>query len=270
MKLQTISQLIHWDIITHRKQYQNHLLTIFGTIVLMSLLMNSISRSVEEGAILTYSAFIVYCILQITDLSSIYHTKAQRINVLMLPATLNEKLAARLIHCAILVPLSTLLILLPADLAQFAVTYGLGLKAEPGFLTGYFLEYTAKAFTSFIITFDDMQMESAWLSLLSFASGFSFLLMCGCVWTKHAWAKGLLVSLVGLLLFALIGAGSLPLFNLNALGQWADEHNELAVLAFATIYSLFNLAFTAFCLWYGYTRFTRRQVMENKWSKYGF
>lgn len=281
MKTKNIINLIRWDLISHQKAHFNSCIGLFGFAVITGMIWNFVGvSSMQPLGSLWGGLFVLVYILMLTNISSILHTKTDRISYLMLPASMNEKLVSRLLICMVILPIPYMLSIMAGDIIQYLLNLIVFQSSSCHLHSGDFLAYVfSPAFSKghFMIRVGDWTLSSLLWSFASLASIVSFLFMCGCLWTKHAVIKslglGAGLSIIAIGLTATLGYLADKVGIIEALKSYADGRENfnadfwgyMQVVGF-----LFYTCWSAACLWIGYRKFINRQVIDvnKKWYEF--
>lgn len=281
MKTKNIINLIRWDLISHQKAHFNSCIGLFGFAVITGIIWNFVGvSSMQPLGSLWGGLFVLVYILMLTNISSILHTKTDRISYLMLPASMNEKLVSRLLVCMVILPIPYIASILVGDIVQYLLNLVLLQSSDCRLYSGGFLAYVFSPFFGkghFIIHFGNHEFSSLLWSFASFFSWISYLFMCGCLWSKHAVLKsfglcaGLFIIFIGLM--AMMGFLAEECGIIEAFKAYAEsrEHFNEDFWGFLQIIGLiFFICWSVICLWIGYRKFTNRQIIDTKKHWYGF
>lgn len=256
-----IMKLIKWDLITNRHAYTLQLLAAYG-LCLISMLLPVIQGKTDyatygnytddpgdyiaEFYLLTYGACL-------TQISAPYTGKQSRISMLMLPASMQQKLISRLIVVAVILPLSLFLAVIAADLTHLALGSIFISVNDGGSLYSYmpsFIDQFRWHITPIGIGSYDIMTIIRFLTGLITDYGLTlFALACGLLWTRYALLKtGICCILIQIIYYS----------NLGHTGEL--RMNE--IIAFVLCYS-----FIIFMLCLGYRTFINRELSEKKFLK---
>lgn len=210
-----IIDILIWDITTNKRVYFLQAASVFAVMVTIMIWPTIFGADGYEKwagySIVGICTLINY--IYFTLLSAPFDGKQKRISMLMLPATMQQKLVARLIFVAIIVPLSTFLLAILADAVHYVFVYLIGTvwnthaaSCTPYILHGMQIKYSEFPFTTLIEN-----------SNVSLAKSFNiwtifYGIMCGAIWTRRALLKSIVLAFViffAYTILTILGAGIL-------------------------------------------------------------
>lgn len=264
-----ILNVLKWDITTHKRTYMWQAASYLGVlfvIMLMPMMVNGADygHSYFAHEVISFINTLTF-LLYLTLLSAPYDGKQRRISMLMLPATMREKLAARLLFVLVVVPVSLLLLTVVADIASMLLAMLLTVSAKP--LHDSYTLTTLHEIYAFLRdvfrTYDDSWMGVEFIAF-NIAHRLFFLifpLMCGALWTRKALLKsivlGVVVLAVNLFLTGFAGFFGVMLLNFNCV---IESPSGFSPIFFVTTVTLCIYAIDALMLYIGYRAFVRRQL----------
>lgn len=275
MNTRNIINVTRWDLATHKKDYMNGWLAFAGFAILTGLIWgitNEMNYAQELGKFWGAGLTIIWSVM-ITGISNTMHTKTQRIAALTLPASMNEKLVSRMLTYLVIYPLGLIVCLLAGDVIQYLLN--LILKGSEGahFASPYFIGYLVSPMFSagyFSINFGNLTFVSTLTNLMVLVFFLSYAFLCGCMWTKHAFLKGIGTFTLGMILLATLMAFIGYLITGETNWEISEESVEALHKTICIIFSIICLSLSAFFIWLGYRKFVNRQVIDNKSRWYGF
>lgn len=251
--------VLRWQLMLSKQQLVTFALAFFAIIAVPQALGLLISRDANtqvETTSIALLALSAYIIMAGTRMFVHIKTRQQRIHDFMLPATTKEKFVARYLVIAVALPLVAVVGFLAGDLVQYLLTLVFG-SAGTASAVSYAME-TVSGLDR--IGFGTM---SATVSVgLSLVSLHAFFLLLGSIFHKHPMI--LSWSVLMLLNFLVLTVGTGVVYGLSLL-----QNQGYVVIVYDTwlkvALSLLSIAFTVFCYRFAYRRYTRLQVIDNKW-----
>lgn len=251
--MKKVLDILKWDLMTHRRAYTLQLIAMFGIflVIMFSPIMRGMAKeNMEWNYAMSGSCFILLlgilvhgCYL--TQLSSPFHGRQSRLSMLMLPASMGQKLAARLIMVCVVVPLCIILTMTAADITH--VILGSAFTAVTGGNIHSYMPYIANDALDMLSNLSPFRIRSwygvrEYLTLLELTLGtFLYALVCGAVWTRHALLKGVALGIVIIVMSMVLVAMMLQ--------------NLFLILAYS---------FDAVILYIGYQAFMNRDLADKK------
>lgn len=248
-----ILDIVRWDLTNHRRAYMLQLATIYGLFLMLMLYPIMTGRHLDDDFrpysedqsfyIMALGLMASGCYL--TQLSAPFHGKQNRLSMLMLPASMRQKLAARLITIVVMVPVGIIAAVIAADLSHLA-------------LAGAYTLVTGGAVHSYCPELIDLEIDiiksilpnniDSWYRFCKYIIGLQCLigaplyaLVCGALWTRYALLK-CIASMIGFgILFAVFS------FVINH-----------------TVSMLIVIAFNAVMIYMGYHAFINRELSDRK------
>lgn len=271
MQVSNIINLLKWDITINWKQYGWRLVGALGWLLVMMMILTTGYEGVGDGIWLRIT-FVVFWMVQLTDISSNLANKVQRIHFLALPASMNEKLVERIFICLILWPLALILTIFAADVLHVILSWAMGLPNHDFCVGSLFNEPNEFRFGINIenegsagIGPQNIHIQlfaGVWL-LFNIAYGF----MCGCIWTRRALLKSIGLGLALGIGFILITTTILSAFGMNEILEHLseDKSQQLAmVIGYMFYWAMMGLLclITLLFIWIGYHTYTTREVVD--------
>ncbi len=259
MKKDRFLNVLRWQLTLSKRQLVTFALVFCAIIAIPQALGLLISRDANtqvETAMVAMFALNVYFVFAGTAVFSNLKTRQQRINDFMLPATTKEKFIARYLVIAVALPLAAIIGFLVGDVVQYLLTLVFGSDGAES-ATRYALE-TLRGLGRI-----DFGTETGMVSFgLSFLALHTFFLMLGSVFHKHPMIMSLVAfMLVNFLLLILAGLTVKGIAELQSHGYVVMFYNNWIDV----VLSLVGLAITVLCYRFAYRKYTRLQLIDNKW-----
>lgn len=259
MKKDRFLNVLRWQLTLSKRRLVTFALVFFAIIAIpqaMGLLISRDADTAVSTANTSLFAIFVYLVMSGTTVFAHLKTRQQRINDFMLPATTKEKFIARYVVMVVALPLAAIVGFLAGDLVQYLLTLAFG-SGSAGSATVYAME------TMRGIRRIDVGVIPYTVSMyLSVVSLHAFFLLLGSVFHKHPLAMSLIAFMC--VNFLLLTLGALALRGIITL----QEHGYV-VTVYDTwcnvVLSIIGMAFTVFCYRFAYRKYTRLQVINNKW-----
>lgn len=259
-------QVLRWELLLSKRQIATMALAFLGLVVIPQILV----LIIKNGADSTYTTgkiafvfLIAYLVLCGATIFSNLRSRQQRINNFMLPASNKEKFFARYLVLVVAMPLAAIIGFLAGDLVQHLLTMVFGNNAQ------WAASSAAESFShaSFsgnllYVNGQSYMFNGRTALLMAFITEHACFLFFGSIFHKHPLVMALLswMSLGILLLSGMAGIGYL-------LSELLDSGYTITLYDYwceALIFA-FSLAFTVFCFWFAFRRYTRLQVINNQW-----
>lgn len=195
--MNTIMNLLKWDITTNKRLYSLYALGVFGTffaIMIFPLISGSkTEHEVFDGYIRTYASqnasivatmMVLFSSIMLTMISAPYDGKQNRISLLMLPATMKQKFIERLLFVLVFVPVTLLILAVTADLLHLLTGCVFMALRDDLHLHSYSFEIFPLLwdFIGSSLLRDDILITSLYIM---------YGIMCGSLWTKRALPKSI-------------------------------------------------------------------------------
>lgn len=259
MKKDRFLNVLRWQLTLSKRQLVTLALVLSAIIVIpqvLGLLISHDANTQVETANVSLFALSVYLMFTGTSVFAHLKTRQQRIHDFMLPATTKEKFLARYLVIAVALPVAAIVGFLAGDAVQYLITLVFGSNGAAS-ATRYAIEMFRGIGRFYFNSLSDMSCV-----VLSLVSLHAFFLMLGSIFHKHPMMLSLAVFMFVTTL--LLTFGTFVLYGLARL-----QANGFVITVydfwFNVALSLLNIAFTVFCYWFAYRRYTRLQVIDNKW-----
>lgn len=265
MKLDQIRKITQWYLVWNKKGFTISLLGLVGAFVMIMIItkLSYYSDGIEyklgvmyENGANTLCFVIGLCsMVYLFRMSRPFSTKSQRITFLMLPGTMNEKFTVMVLINALILPLVTVILSMVADCIQYLLSMILFTSDYRGFFSPEVL-YKLTHPCDFLFASGARHQISILLILELILNSYG--IMCGCLWTKHALGKGIIlfVSVV---------------FGLSAIVSFASGYFtfeiSLNISHDGWLSILACLAIVASCtmLLIGHRAFVKRELIDRRW-----
>ena len=249
MKKDRFLNVLRWQLTLSKRQIATFALVFFAIVAIpqaMGLMISDNANTASSTSGTALFALSVYLMMAGTSVFTHLKTRQQRINDFMLPATTKEKFIARYLVIAVALPLAAIIGFLAGDVVQRLLSFIFG-NDNAGWATGYALEA--------IGYFHDFNVGMAAYSVsacVSVVALHAFFLLLGSIFHKHPLVMSLLVFLV--VDFLLLTLGALWVKGLVKL-----QADGYVVMVYDNWVNL------VFCYRFAYRKYTRLQVINNKW-----
>lgn len=262
MNTKRFFHVLLWQLAIARRQIVTFALVFFGIIVIpqiFGLMLNRDNNTTPQTAIIVTVGLCVYLLLGGASFFAHLKSRQERINEFMLPASNLEKFIARYLIYFLVIPLVAIPSFLAGDLVQHLLTLTFGLGQEQWATTDAI--QMIKGMISESASSDTNTIYTATFAffLISLHASFIFL---GSIFHKQpavmAILSWIIISMLILIAAALAAKGIVDLTESGYVIILYDNWFNAALI-------LLNILFTAFCFWFAYRKYTRLQVINNKW-----
>ncbi len=252
--------VLRWQLTLSKRQLLIFGLVIFAIISIPQAFGLLISRHADTASVTSINAMVAisaYLVMGGVSVFTHLKTRQQRINEFMLPASNKEKFLARYLVMVVAMSFAAMVGFLAGDLVQWLLTLAFG-SAAPTSATGCLIE-SIKGMTFAFSGDASTYVVPMTLSLVSLHALF---LLLGSLFNKHALVLSVF-SFFGLntVIMMLIGLVTKVMFSLGEAGYVITIYDDWC----AVVASLVNVAFIIVCFRLAYRRYTRLQVINNKW-----
>lgn len=195
--MNTIMNLLKWDITTNKLLYSLYALGVFGTffaIMIFPLITGSgLYEKGFEGYVRTYASqnasivvalMVLFNSIMLTMISAPYDGKQRRISLLMLPATMKQKFIERLFFVLVVVPVTLLVLAIASDLLHLVTGCVFMTLRANLHLHSYSLEL-------FPLLLDLIGSSLFRDDILVTSLYIMYGIMCGSIWTKGTLLKSI-------------------------------------------------------------------------------
>ena len=279
--LHRFGMVLRWDLLTNRKSYFCSIAGLAIGIIMLSISMLytfPLSHYIVGGDLGNYyedsmtgflaTILIAFFFVSACNIFSNTKTKLQRESFMMLPANNLEKYAARFLMMSV----GSILIMVIATLIGDFVQFVLSFFMTPGYhasIIGSSLSQIYKAATDsgndpISILAWQCKADAALIGWSFLIMIYSFTLLGGTFFRKQ---PIILTAVSGIIIFMIIGYCGSKLEEWGAFDFYThlNYDNPGTSLCIAIFWSVVFLALAAVSLWASYKRFTRMQVICNKW-----
>ncbi len=260
MKKDRFLNVLRWQLALSKRQIVLFTLVFFAVIAIPQMFGLLIERDADtsgEAAIIATLLLSTYMVVG-TGVSVFSHlkTRQQRINDFMLPATTKEKFIARCMVIMVALPLAAIVGFLAGDLVQCLVTLVFGSNGVDSATSN------AISWVRGIGWINNETVPYAITAVLSIIALQAFFLLLGSIFHKHPLVMSVLAFFVAnMLAMTVVGLATKVCLELGDAGYVITVYDLWASVAV----SLFCVAFIVFCYWFAYRKYTRLQVINNKW-----
>jgi hypothetical protein len=256
------ADVLLWETIINKRKLAIWALIFFGLIAIPQILGLLIDRSndtVDKTGVIAILLFSAYLFMGTANIFTNIKSKQERINEFMLPATNQEKFVARYLQTVIAMSLAAVIGFFAGDLLQYLLTLAIG-QGQQSWATGAIIDFGR----GFHHTLWDNCNGLLYFSTLVFCviSLHAFFLFLGSIF--HKWP-------VNMAILTWIAFSSIMLFFIGATSDVLSRTNLSGYVIyiydfwFNLVIDLLNVAFIAFCFWFAYRKYTRLQVINNRW-----
>ncbi len=261
MNIKRFFHVLLWQLAISRRQLITFALVFFGIIVIpqiFGLILNRNANTTDQTAPIVTIGLCAYLLLGGATFFTHLKSRQERINEFMLPASNQEKFIARYLIHFIIIPLVAIPSFLAGDLVQHLLTLTFGLGQEQwatssavqmikGMISGSAWTDTHTVYTAIFV-----------FCLISLHASFIFL---GSIFHKQPAVMAVLSWIVISMLILMTTALAAGLVDLTQSGYVIILYDNW----FNAALILLNILFIAFCFWFAYRKYTRLQVINNKW-----
>lgn len=263
-------QVLRWELLLSRRQIVIMALALFALVVIpqmLTLIFKPTASSAYTTGILSSMALLAYFPCSGALIFSSLRSRQQRINNFMLPASNLEKFIARYLVLAVVMPLAAIAGFFAGDVLQHLISLIVNHNAAK-WATGIFDIFWNQTFNNgFFIFYADLNGGTApaqgFLAvLLGGITQHACFLLFGSLYHKHPLVMAILTWM---------GIG-IALLTLGALGTWlltSFLNSGYTVILYnawwKVLYFIVNIAIIVFCYWFAFRRYTRLQVINNRW-----
>lgn len=252
--------VLRWQLTLSKRQLLIFGLVIFAIISIPQAFGLLISRDAETASttvITAMTAISVFLVMAGVSVFTNLKTRQQRINEFMLPASNKEKFLARYLVMVVAMTIAAMVGFLAGDLVQCLLTLVFG-SVAPTSATGCLID-NIKGMTFAFSGDASTYVVPMALSLVSLHALFLFF---GSVFNRHALVMSILAFFgLNTVIMMLIGLFTKVMFSLGEAGYVITIYDDWC----AVVASLVNVAFIIVCFRLAYRRYTRLQVINNKW-----
>lgn len=264
--MNTIINLLKWDITTNKRLYSLYALGVFGTffaIMIFPLISGSKTEyEVFDGYVRTYASqnasivvtmMVLFSSIMLTKISAPYDGKQNRISLLMLPATMKQKFIERLLFVLVVTPVTLLVLAIVADLLHLLTGCVFMALRDNLHLHSYSLELFPLLWDgiSSILFRDEVLIASLYIM---------YGIMCGSIWTKRALPKSIGLGIAIIMILVTIT----PIYGISLAmlpASIREFYNEY-MLPIVTFIVILLADVLMACI--AYKVFVNRQVTEQK------
>ena len=259
-------QVLRWELLLSKRQIATMALTFFGLVVIpqiLTLVFKSSSSSAYTMGIFCSVALFAYLLCSGAHIFSSFRSRQQRINNFMLPASNKEKFIARYLVLVVAMPLAAIAGFFAGDVLQYLMSLMINSNAAQwatSALTeglnnsGIFHFYTN-------LNGDPSPVEGFLVILLGTITHAGFLLF-GSIYHKHPLVMAVLTWMaIGI---ALLTLGALAA---SLLTEFLNSGYTIILYDawWKALYFVISIALIIFCYWFAFRRYTRLQVINNRW-----
>lgn len=265
MKIDQIRKITQWYLVWNKKGFAISLLGLTGAFAMIMIMakLDYYSDNVEyklrgmyeSGADILCTIIGLSCMIYLFRISRAFATKSQRITLLMLPGTMNEKFTSMLIIHGLILPLFTLVVFLVADGLQYLLSM---ILFTPNFRGFFCPEVLYKLTNPGDFLFASGARHQLFILFLSELITVSYGIMCGCLWTKHALGKGIVLFVLTIFGFSAIVSLASGYFNFQIAVN--ISHDELL-----NILACLIIAASCAMLFIGHHTFVKRELTDRRW-----
>ena len=264
--MNTIINLLKWDLTTNKRLYSLYALGVFGTFFAIMIYPFISGGNLDyegfDGYVRTYTSqnaslvltlmVMVYSIM-LTMISAPYDGKQSRISLLMLPATMKEKFIERLLFVLVVVPVVLFALAIAADMLHLLIGCVFWALRDNLHLHSYSYEILSELFD--FIGWDLSHGEALPVTLYVMYG-----IMCGSIWTKRALPKSIGLG-IAIMMVSVAGVSIFGMLMLMLPLSVRDFFNDYLLPVF---FYLGILLLDALMARIAYKVFVNRQVTEQK------
>ena len=261
-------QVLRWELLLSKRQIATMALTFFGLVVIpqiLTLVFKSSSSSAYTMGIFCSVALFAYLLCSGAHIFSSFRSRQQRINNFMLPASNKEKFIARYLVLVVAMPLAAILGFFAGDVLQYLMSLMINSNAAQ-WATGALTEglNNGSGFVHFYTNLngDPSPVEGFLVILLGTITQHAGFLLFGSIYHKHPLVMAVLTWMaIGI---ALLTLGALAA---SLLTEFLNSGYTIILYDawWKALYFVVSIALIIFCYWFAYRRYTRLQVINNRW-----
>lgn len=263
-------KVLRWELLLSRRQIVIMALALFALVVIpqmLTLTFKSTSSSAYTTGILSSVALIAYFLCSGALIFSSLRSRQQRINNFMLPASNGEKFVARYLVLAVAMPLAAIVGFFAGDVLQFLVSLMINNNAAQ-WASGIFSTFWDQILNNGVSPiYADLNGEPApvrgfLVILLGAVTQHACFLLFGSIFHKHPLVMAILMWIaIGIALLTLAGLGAYLLTDFLDSGYTIILYDAW----WKALGYIASIAFIVFCYWFAFRRYTRLQVINNRW-----
>lgn len=256
------ADVLLWETIINKRKLATWALIFFGLIAIPQIVGLIIERgadTIDWTSMIAFLLFSAYLAMGTANIFTNIKSKQERINEFMLPATNQEKFVARYLQTVVAMSLAALIGFFAGDLLQFLLTPAIG-QGQQTWATINITNFL-KSIHMHRINGSNGLMYTSTL-VFCFITLHAFFLFLGSIFHKRPVVMAILtwIAFTSIMLF-FIGATSDVLSRTNLSGYVIYIYD----FWFNLVIDLLNVVFIAFCFWFAYRKYTRLQVINNRW-----
>lgn len=257
------ANVLLWETMLNKRKFINWALLFFGLIAipqLIGLVFSSYSNTIDATSTIAEIIFIAYLVAGAANIFTNIKTKQERINEFTLPASNLEKFVARYLLTIVGMSLAAIIGFLAGDLLQYLLTAIIG-QGQQGWATALVFGSSSIMHASYSNGYSDIMVYPITIVLGAISLHALFLLF-GSIFHKHPVIMSILSWMVlGTLSALFLGGITKGLLDLSDAGYVVYIYD----VWFNVFLIILGIAFTAFCFWFAYRKYTRLQVINNRW-----
>lgn len=254
-------QVLRWELLLSKRQIATMALTFFGLVVIpqiLTLVFKSSSSSAYTMGSLCSVALSAYLLCSGALIFSSLRSRQQRINNFMLPASNKEKFIARYLVLVVAMPLAAIAGFFAGDVLQYLMSLMINSDAAQWATSGgsgNFHLYSN-------LNGDPSPVEGFLVILIGAITQHACFLLFGSIYHKHPLVMAVL-TWMGLGI-ALLMLGALAA---NLLTEFLNSGYTIILydVWWKVLYFVVSIALIIFCYWFAFRRYTRLQVINNRW-----
>lgn len=257
------ADVLLWETMLNKRKLVNWALIFFGLIAIPQIIGLVFSRDANTteatGAIASLS-LLAYLIAGAANIFSNIKTKQERINEFTLPASNLEKFVARYLINVIGMSLAAIIGFLAGDLLQYLLTAIIG-QGQQSWAAASTIGMNNFSGDININGHSDATIYATTF-ILGCLAQHAFFLLTGSIFHKRPVIMAVLSWLgISILVILLLGGVSMAMMTLASNGYVIYIYN----LWLNILLDIIAIAFVVFCFWFAYYKYTRLQVINNRW-----
>lgn len=256
------THVLLWETMLNKRKLATWALIYFGLVVIPQIVGLVIERdadTIDQTSVIAVLLFSAYLVMGTANIFTSIKSKQERINEFTLPASNQEKFVARYLLTVIAMSFAALIGFFAGDLLQYLLTLAIG-QGQQSWATVRFVNFLK----SIHMYWSNGNTELIYSSTIVFCtiSLHAFFLFLGSIFHKQPVVMAVLTW---------IAFTSIVLFFLGVIGEALSGLDISGYVIyiydfwFNLVIDLLNVVFIAFCFWFAFRKYTRLQVINNRW-----
>ena len=258
------ANVLLWETMLNKRKLTTWALFFFGLIAIPQLIGLTFARNsstIEATSSIAGVIFLAYLIAGVANIFTNIKTKQERINEFTLPASNLEKFIARYLLTVVGMSLAAIIGFLAGDILQYLLTLIIG-QGQQGEATALALDFNNNFDGAIMVNSHPDETIYPSTIFLGIISLHALFLLFGSIFHKHPVVMSILSWMaLGILSTLFIGGITGGIMNFVASGYVIYIYD-----AWLNVFlDILGLAFIVFSFWFAYRKYTRLQVINNRW-----